>query len=173
MCLTGVKYSRTTPNHSCPPTVGGVLLAPLRDVSAATKDVMPPSQQPTDDDGSAEKHVVLILSSDVVAAALLGALVETLGYLVQFHQPPGDADDAFRRSKPSVAMVDCGDPSLLSAELLGRARMRGVSVVIFGTRSAMTRVRDLAKQFELQELIMPVSLDALDETLQQAISEVC
>ena len=116
---------------------------------------------------------MLILSADVVAAALLGALVETLGYLVQFHQPPGDADDSFRRARPSVAMVDCGDPSLLTEELLGRAKMRGVSVVMFGTRAAMARMRELAREFELQEVIMPVAVDALDETLRDAISRVC
>jgi DNA-binding NtrC family response regulator len=109
----------------------------------------------------------------VVAAALLGALVETLGYLVQFHQPPASADEAVRRAKPSVAMVDCGDPSLLTDELLGRAKMRGVSVVIFGTRRAMERVRDLAREFGLQEVMMPVSVEALDETLRDAISTVC
>lgn len=129
--------------------------------------------QPASEDGPPGRHVVLILSADVVAAALLGALIETLGYLVQFHQPPENPDDALRRAKPSVAMVDCADPSLLTDELLGRAKMRGVSVVIFGTRSVMTRVRDLARQFELQEVIMPVSPDALDETLRHAISTVC
>jgi DNA-binding NtrC family response regulator len=131
------------------------------------------SHKPADDDGSPEKHVVLILSADAVAAALLGALVETLGYLVQFYQPPGDPEDAMRRAKPSVAMVDCGDPSLLSTELLGRARMRGVSVVIFGSQNAMARVRDLAREFDLQELIMPVTHDALDDVIRQAIVKAC
>ena len=134
---------------------------------------MAPSRKSANDDSSPEKHVVVILSADVVAAALLGALVETLGYLVQFHQPPAPVDEVLRRTRPSVAMVDCGDATLLSSELLGRAKMRGVSVVIFGSAHAMARVRNLAREHELHEIIMPVSVDALDDVLKQAISSVC
>jgi hypothetical protein len=118
------------------------------------------------------RRLVLILSQDAVAAALLGALVETLGYLVQFHRPPGDAripDPA----QPSVAMVNCNDPSLLTADLLGRTQLRGGSVVIFGVPDAITRVRTLAREFGLHALLMPVSLDVLDETLRQGIARVC
>src|SRR5438067_1677570 len=117
--------------------------------------------------GSPGKHVVLILSSDAVAAALLGALVETLGYLVRFYQPPEDAEAALRRAKPSVAMIDCNDPTMMKDELFGRARMRGISVIMFGTSDALSRVRALALEHSLETLIMPASLDALDESLKK------
>jgi DNA-binding NtrC family response regulator len=126
-----------------------------------------------DASGSPGKRVVLILSSDAVAAALLGALVETLGYLVRFYHPPEHPDDALRRERPSVAMVDCDDPTMLNDELLGRARMRGISVVMFGSAEALRRVRQLALEHEIDTLLMPASVDALDETLRKAVKQAC
>ena len=124
-------------------------------------------------DGSPGKHVVLILSSDAVAAALLGALVETLGYLVRFYRPAEDPDAAMKRERPSVAMVDCGDPTVMKEEVFGHARMRGISVVMFGSADALRRVRQLALEHALDTLIMPASLDSLDETLRKAVADFC
>jgi DNA-binding NtrC family response regulator len=134
---------------------------------------MSATRSPGAADGSPGKHVVLILSSDAVAAALLGALVETLGYLVRFYHPPEEPDEALRRERPSVAMVDCDDPTVMKDELFGRARMRGISVVIFGSSDALRRVQRLAAEHALDTLIMPASLDALDETLRKAVAQFC
>jgi len=131
---------------------------------------MPPKRKPADDAGPA-KRVVLILSPDAVAAALLGALVETLGFLVRFYRPPEDPETAVRRERPSIALIDCADPTLVKEDLLGRARMRGVSVVIFGTPESMRGVRGLAAEHELDTLIMPTTLDDLDDTLRNAIAD--
>ena len=134
---------------------------------------MPTTRRPGGGDGPPGKHVVLILSSDAVAAALLGALVETLGYLIRFYHPPEDAEAALKREKPSVAMVDCDDPTMMKDDLFGRARMRGISVVMFGTADALRRVRQLALEHSLDTLIMPASLDELDETLRKAVADRC
>jgi len=142
-------------------------------VSGTTKDSRSTTRSPGPGDGRPGKHVVLILSSDAVAAALLGALVETLGYLVRFFQPPESADSALRRTHPSIAMVDCDDPTLVNDELLGRAKMRGSSVIMFGSSDALRQVRQLALEHALDTLIMPASLDSLDETLQRAIARIC
>jgi DNA-binding NtrC family response regulator len=123
------------------------------------------------DDGRPGKHVVLILSSDPVAAALLGGLVETLGYLVRFYRPPEPPDIAIRRERPSIAMIDCADPTLMKEDVLGRARMRDISVVIFGTPATLQIVRALVAEHDLDTLIMPSSLDALDETLRNAVTD--
>jgi DNA-binding NtrC family response regulator len=131
------------------------------------------ARSPGPADGAPGKHVVLILSSDAVAAALLGALVETLGYLVRFYHPPEDPDVALKRDRPSVAMVDCDDPTLMRDELFGHARMRGISVVMFGTREALDKVRRLATEHALDTLIMPATLDTLDETLRKAVADFC
>jgi DNA-binding NtrC family response regulator len=124
-------------------------------------------------DGSPGKHVVLILSSDAVAAALLGALVETLGYLVRFYHPPEDPDAALKRERPSVAMIDCEDPTVMKDDVFGHARMRGISVVMFGSADALRRVRQLALEHALDTLIMPAALAALDATLQKAVADFC
>ena len=55
--------------------------------------------------GEVRRHahpVILILSDDAVAAALLGALVETLGYTVRFAHPPEDSEQSIRRVRPKV-----------------------------------------------------------------------
>lgn len=131
------------------------------------------TMRPPDAGGTPGKHVVLILSSDSVAAALLGALVETLGYLVRFFHPPEPPDDALKRERPSVAMVDCDDPTVMNDELLGHARMRDISVVIFGTAECLKRVRQIAQEHHIDALTMPASLDVLDETLRKAVEEAC
>ncbi|HEY8174729.1 MAG TPA: hypothetical protein VIF32_03470 [Gemmatimonadaceae bacterium] len=134
---------------------------------------MSTARRPGAEDGSPGKHVVLILSSDAVAAALLGALVETLGYLVRFFHPPEDPDAAMKRERPAVAMIDCDDPTVMKDDVFGHARMRGISVIMFGSADALRRVRELALEHALDTLIMPASLDALDETLRKAVAEFC
>jgi DNA-binding NtrC family response regulator len=142
-------------------------------VAAATRKSMSTARRPEAEDGSPGKHVVLILSSDAVAAALLGALVETLGYLVRFFHPPEDPDAAMKRERPAVAMIDCDDPTVMKDDVFGHARMRGISVIMFGSADALRRVRELALEHALDTLIMPASLDALDETLRKAVAEFC
>jgi DNA-binding NtrC family response regulator len=114
---------------------------------------------------------VLILSRDAVAAALLGGLVETLGYDVRFASPPESAEESVRRVKPRICLIDCTDPLSCRSEFLGRAAMRGVSVVIYGTREALDRVREVAKAHDLEMLLMPPELDALEAALQRAGSD--
>ena len=130
-------------------------------------------RRPRAADGSPGKHVVLILSSDAVAAALLGALVETLGYFIRFYHPAEDPDAAMKRERPAVAMIDCDDPTVMKEDVFGHARMRGISVVMFGSADALRRVRQLALEHALDTLIMPASLDSLDETLRKAVADFC
>lgn len=126
---------------------------------------MPATRRPT----RSEQHpLVLILSHDPLAAALLGGLVETLGYDVQFRRPPESADDSLRRLRPRICLIDCADPRSCREDFLGRATMRGVCVVIFGTREVLDRVRDLAASYRLEMLLMPPELDELEAILQRA-----
>jgi DNA-binding NtrC family response regulator len=113
--------------------------------------------------------MILILSGDPVAAALLGALIETLGYSVRFAQPPERPEDSIRRVRPKVCLLDCEDPADCTDELLGRATMRGVSVVIFGRSEALERVREAAKQHALEVLLMPASSEVVDATVRRAL----
>jgi len=144
---------------------------------ARVTHVSPASQTPDVSRSQGEPapggHVVLILSTDPVAAALLGALVETLGYLVRFYQTSETPEDAMRRVRPSVAMLDCQDPTLVAEDLLGRARMRGISVIVFGTSVALRRVRELAREHALDSLVMPTTLDQVDEVIRRAVEKAC
>lgn len=117
-----------------------------------------------------ENRVVLILSSDAMAAALVGGLVESLGYVVRFHRVPEEPDGALRRERPAIALVDCDDATLMKEDLLGRARMRGISVVMFGSADALRRMDRLAREHAMATLVMPVSVDVLDATLRRAVS---
>ena len=116
-----------------------------------------------------QNPMILILSDDAVAAALLGALIETLGYSVKFAQPPESTEQSFRRVKPKVCLLYCDDPSKCSDEVLGRATMRGISVVIFGTTAALERVRRLATEHAIDMLLVPPDPDVLDATLKRAL----
>ncbi|HXT14067.1 MAG TPA: hypothetical protein VN706_00460 [Gemmatimonadaceae bacterium] len=115
--------------------------------------------------------MILILSDDAVAAALLGALIETLGYAVRFARPPEDAEQSIRRVKPKVCLLDCEDPGRCSGEVLGRAAMRRISVVIFGTSDALARVRQLAAEHDIETLLVPPEPTVLGETLKRALQK--
>lgn len=127
---------------------------------------MSPSTSTT---GAATGPLLLIFSADAVAAALLGALIETLGYVVRFARPPETADQSMRRVRPTIALLDCQDPAACNDEVLGHAAMRGISVVIFGTPEALREVRALALEHNIDMLLMPPEPDELDETLKRAL----
>jgi DNA-binding NtrC family response regulator len=117
------------------------------------------------------EQLVLILSNDAVAAALLGGLVETLGYDVHFARPPESPEDSLRRVKARICLVDCADPVSCRTDFLGRATMRGVSVVIYGTAEALNRVREVARAYDIETLLMPPELNALEAVLQRAAAD--
>jgi DNA-binding NtrC family response regulator len=112
--------------------------------------------------------MILIISADAVAAALLGALVETLGYSVSFARPAENADQSIRRTRPRVVLVDCADADSCNREVFGRATMRGVSVVMFGASEALRRVRELVDEHRLDTLLMPPDTATLRDTLERA-----
>lgn len=113
--------------------------------------------------------MILILSADVVAAALLGALIETLGYPVRFAHPPELAEHSIRRVRPQVCLIDCEDPQACNREVLGRAAMRRISVVVFGTREALDRVHEVAREQDIQTLVVPPDADQLESALRTAL----
>lgn len=115
--------------------------------------------------------MMLILSADAVAAALLGALVETLGYPVWFAAPGESAAQSIRRTRPRVLLVDSGDSTACNSEVLGRAAMRGVSVAIFGTPASLRRVRGLGDGHKFETLPMPADVLTLREILERAMEK--
>jgi len=112
-----------------------------------------------------DDQTVVILGSDAVAAALLGGLVETLGCAVRFRRPPESPDDSLRRTRARIALIDCEDAASFSDEVLGRARMRRVGVVIFGRADALERIRALALEHHFEMLLMPPDAGTLGRVL--------
>lgn len=115
--------------------------------------------------------MILILSSDAVAAALLGALIETLGYSVEFARPPERVEDSIRRVRPKICLVDGTDATMYTDGFLGRAAMRGISVVIFGSAEALDRVHALAMEHAIEIVLVPPDTVALTATLQRALQK--
>jgi hypothetical protein len=115
-------------------------------------------------------HVILILSADAVGAALVGALVETLGYRVRFLRPPERPDEAIRRERPSLAMLDVDDASVMTDETIGHSTMRGVPLLLYGSSIGLQRVRQLSLEHELVTLPMPATPSSVAEALRNATS---
>lgn len=110
------------------------------------------------------------MSSDPVAAALVGALVETIGYAVQFYRPPEDPSEALRRERPDVAMIDGADQLLISDAVLGHASMRGIAVVVFGSPEALEGIRALAQRHRIHTLLAPPTLDTTAALLTRILA---
>jgi CheY-like chemotaxis protein len=163
LSVEGVNVRR----NSCDVKATGAWLAALDRICFGTLcfigSTANPPPQPT--------IMVLILSADAVAAALLGALIETLGYSVRFARPPETTDQTLRRVRPAVCLLDCEDPANCSDEFLGRAAMRGISVVVFGKPDALQHVRALALAHEIDVLMVPSDVAAVDDTLRRAMKK--
>ena len=133
---------------------------------AATPNARHPYEPPTRRIMS--DHPVLVCSEDQVGAALLGALVETLGYRVAFSAVPTQSELQMRRERPRVALVDGKDDAHCSDSFLGRARMRGVSVTVYGSAETIARIRTLVEAHGLGMLLMPAETKGLAEMLEAA-----
>jgi DNA-binding NtrC family response regulator len=112
--------------------------------------------------------LVLILSADATAAALLGGLVELLGYPVQFASIEESVDASLRRARPRIYMVDCETTDGDSSAALAHARMRGISVVLVGPPALLERMRELARQHDAEIVFMPPEAGPLGEALSRA-----
>jgi DNA-binding NtrC family response regulator len=115
--------------------------------------------------------MILILSGDSVAAALVGALIETLGYTVKFAGAPGAVDESMRRVRPRICLVDCIDPAMCNPAIIGHARMRGISVVVFGTSETLDRVGDLVAHHAIDTLRMPADAADVGAALERAVKK--
>ena len=118
---------------------------------------------------SLHNTTILILSSDSVAAALIAALIETLGYVVKFAAIPEMVEDSIRRWRPTICLVDGADPAFCNAAVLGRAQMRGISVVVYGTSGALDEIRGLVTDGGIETLHMPADAAGLDEAFARAL----
>lgn len=114
------------------------------------------------------RTTVLIVSADPTAAALLGGLVETLGYDVEFGRVNEPSDDTLRRVRPRVCMLDCATTEACSDATIARAMMRGVSVVLVGPAPLLAGMRDLASRHGVEMVFTPPQPGPLGEVLDRA-----
>ena len=113
---------------------------------------------------------VLIVSDDATAAALLGGLVETLGYRVTFARVTSSGD-VIRRVRPRVCMLDCEGQACDEAAI-ARVVMRGVSVVLVGPRSLLDGMREIAERHGAEMVFTPPEPGPLGEAIDRAIRRV-
>jgi DNA-binding NtrC family response regulator len=113
------------------------------------------------------KTIVLIVSDDATAAALLGGLVETLGYRVNFAKVT-TSGDVIRRVRPRVCMLDCEGDACNEAAI-ARVMMRGVSVVLVGPRSLLEGMREVATRHGAEMVFTPPEPGPLGEALARAV----
>jgi CheY-like chemotaxis protein len=116
------------------------------------------------------RHVVLLLSADAVGAALVGALVETLGYRVRFLRTPEQPDEAIRRERPALIMVDVDDPTVMTDETVGHSTMRGVPLLLYGSSNGLQRVQQMSLDHGLVTLSMPATPSLVAEALRRTTS---
>jgi DNA-binding NtrC family response regulator len=125
-----------------------------------SREMQPPADPAT---------TVLIVSADSTAAALLGGLVETLGYRVAFATLPTIPEAIVQRIRPRVYLLDCATPDACSDATIGRAMMRGVSVVLIGPRSLLAGMRELIAHHGVETVFMPPDPGPLGDVLDRAV----
>jgi hypothetical protein len=84
---------------------------------------------------------------------------------------PVRAEQSIRRTRPRVVLVDAADSDVSNSEVLGRATMRGISVVMFGTSAALRRAHGLANGHRIETLAMPVDGPKLRDILERAMEK--
>ena len=112
------------------------------------------------------KTTVLIVSDDSTAAALLGGLVETLGYRVTFAKVT-TSGDVIRRVHPRVCMLDC--EGACDEATIARVIMRGVSVVLVGPRPLLEGMREIAARHGAEVVFTPPEPGPLGDALARAV----
>lgn len=109
----------------------------------------------------------MIVSDDATAAALLGGLVETLGYRVAF-TAVRESPERLRRVRPRICMLDC-ESDACSEEAVAHAMMRGVCVVLVGPRGLLNGMRELASRHGVEMVFTPPEPGPLGDVLDRAV----
>lgn len=124
-----------------------------------------PTSEPA---GPARDAAALVLSTDPVAAALLGALLETIGYEPRFEVPGKSPREALLRHRPQIVLLDCEHGNACSPAFLGPAAMLDIPVVIFGSVNCEDILSDAAERFGLPSLMLPASPEIVSRVIADA-----
>ena len=110
-----------------------------------------------------------MLCEDAFVAALLGGLLETVGWQPVFAAPDERPREAIRRLRPTLVLADCGYEAAWSGTFLGPARMLGVPVIAIGVAQSADDVRALAAQHHLHSMLIPTDAATLERCLEAAL----
>ena len=127
----------------------------------------PPGPSPAE---GAPTRSALLLCEDSLAAALLGGLLETIGWQPLFAEPNEPPREALRRLRPTVVLADCGYDAAWAGTFLGPARMLGVPVVVLGAMQSTDEARQLAARHRVPSVLLPIEADALERCLDEALA---
>jgi hypothetical protein len=112
---------------------------------------------------------VLVLSSDPLLAALLGALLETLGFPPAFAAAGERPRDTLVRLRPWAVLLDCDHGDACGDSFLGPAAMMGTRVLIFGSEARRRQLDDLSDRYQLRAVVIPARPQRMPALLREAL----
>ena len=96
-------------------------------------------------------------------------LLELDAYEPAFAQPGESAEEAVQRVRPVLIILMDGSLDAAASDVF-HARAKGTAVVLFGTRSALPTVRELAAERGLLWFSMPTDRPTLVRAIREAIA---
>lgn len=112
---------------------------------------------------------VLVLAREPLAAALLGMLLELDAYEPAFAQPGESPEEAVQRVRPVLIVLLDGSLEAADSDVF-YARARGAAVLLFGTRSTLPHVREVAAKRGVLWFSMPTDRATLVRVMREAFS---
>lgn len=111
---------------------------------------------------------VLVLSEQPLVAALLGMLLELLGYRPAFAEAGERPEDALRRARPLfVVLLDQEMDAAVSDVFFARARSK-IGLAVFGVRDRADRLAQLARERGVPWFEVPLGLEELSRAVKLA-----
>lgn len=112
---------------------------------------------------------VLILAREELISALVGLLVEMTGHAPFFAEPDERADDALRRIRPQVVIVDC-DHRECTEDLVQAANEVGARLIMFSASRDPEYVQKKAAASRAQAFTFPIEPPQLDSMIRQQVA---
>jgi DNA-binding response OmpR family regulator len=107
---------------------------------------------------------VLILAREEVVAALLGLMVELRGLQPRFLGRAELVEDAIRREKPKVVLIDCDHPDC-GDSLMEAIRKTGAVPILFSPFRMQSEVYSFAARHGVRSFTLPTDTDTFTRAL--------
>ncbi|CAN5665903.1 hypothetical protein BH23GEM1_BH23GEM1_00150 [soil metagenome] len=116
-----------------------------------------------------ESTAVLILAREELISALLGLLIESTGHKALFADTNERSEDAMRRLRPPVVLVDC-DHQDCTEDLVNTAREVGARLILFSASRDAEYVRQRAALSHSQSFTFPIDPPVLDSLIRDKVA---